>query len=794
MNYSCLWFQMDINEKTRDELTDLIRRGVKVYYFTYDPIENLKSDSFLKKAVEEKFLFIYETLYNDELTHDFIYFDGNEPESILNLLVKCTPDQPFNKEQYLIEHGKLNQNIIVSAGAGTGKTTVMINRIIYLKVMHSKLSFSEIALITFTNKAANQLREKVVQRLKLYFYFTKNITYLNWLQEFNQMVVGTIHSFAYEILSQNKDVLFDRMNLPISQFNYERRKIIEEVINEYHESYPEDFSKFKYIEQYKIVQAVEKIINQINNYSLPYEQVFTLDFGESDDGSHRLYKYLVHESTRKLEEFKRGNEFIDVHDLIKMLNELMTKDIEYYIPYQYIFIDEFQDTDRQQTKFFSYLANYYSTNLFVVGDVKQSIYRFRGADYTAFRQLKEHTEIEQQYFLQLNYRSNQLLLEEFNDLFSTWPGKVQSFTYDKKDYLLPGFIQDDMNNKDNQVVDVAKSVVQFMEMKENTDTAVLVRSNREVNELATLCEHYKIFYKAEQDGDFYRSLPVREFYQLIIRFTHPQVWKNRYLLHISSYGDRTLRVQGIVNNFDTDRLVDASMKNLDKKFNVYEEEFKKKGALEVLHHLIEEINPAKVYAERFISERTITTAKDSYNIELLYQEYKLNLDHLLYQLKIELEQTIPTLNNIEKILSLKMKTDRNKSRIRVTPENDDRLKIMTVHKAKGLEFDNVYLPNLNRPFHRFSKHDILIKENILGYRTFIEKGKSFVNDHYNNLRGEEKDEDRGEETRLLYVGLTRAKNKVYVNAPSYSNNHQIRSWGDLIAKDSRTKSKVTSFI
>lgn len=792
MKYSCLWFQMDINKKTFADLTDLLKEGVKVYYFTFDPVEDFLEDTYLKKAIEEKFLFVYETMFDDELHNDFTYFNGDVPESVLNTLYNCTPEKPFNKEQFLIEHAELNHNIIVSAGAGTGKTTVMINRIIFLKFRYSNINFSEIALITFTNKAANNLREKLIEKLKLYFYFTKDLKYLNWIQEFNQMSVGTIHSFAHGILTHNQDKLFDRINLPISQFNYERKKIIEEVINEYHELYPREFSRFKYIEQYKIIQAVEAIISQINNHSLPHEQVNQLDFGDSDDNSHTFYKYLVQQTIDRLEKHKNENEFIDISDLIKKLDRLMNEHDNYHVPYKYIFIDEFQDTDRQQTDFFAYLANHYHVKLFVVGDVKQSIYRFRGADYTAFKQLNDHAEIDMHYFLQLNYRTNQQLLEEFNNLFSTWPEKVQTFKYEKDDYLLPGF--NDESEVDESIFYLESSVVSFMKTIENTNTAILVRSNREVNDLVSLCENYKIFYTAEQDGDFYRSLPVREFYQLIIRFTHPNLWNNRYLLHLSSYGDKTLQINEILNKFDADRLIDRSIKELDKKIDRYEKEFAQKGIFEVIYNIIEEINPAKVYVERFMSERKAIGKIDSYNANLLYQEYQLNLNHLLYQLKSELEHKIPTLNNIEQILKLKMQTDRTISRIKVTQEDDNRLQIMTVHKAKGLEFDNVYLPNLKSPFNRFSKNDIIISEGVIGYRTFIEKGKTFINNYYKDLRGEEKDEDRGEETRLLYVALTRAKTRVYLNTPIHSNNHSVRSWGDLIAKSNKVKSGYRSYV
>ncbi|TXL64469.1 hypothetical protein FHP05_09115 [Cerasibacillus terrae] len=790
-NYSCLKFQRDINEETLQELITLIKNGVKTYFFTYDPINPLLEDALIKKAVDKQFLFIYEMVFNEALKDDFSFYNGEVTEGILHILEEYTPNVRFNKEQYLVEHALVEQNISVSAGAGTGKTTIMINRIIFLKYKFPDMSLANLALITFTNKAAINMKEKLVDKLKAYFYFTNDFTYLRWLRELKQMFIGTIHSFGHEILKINQEHLFDRINLPISQFNFERKKIIEDVINNFHEINPQEFSRFKYIEQYKIVQAVEAIIEQINNYSIPINKVQQLDFGEDDDNSHVLYEYVVKESLQRLSEFKEKLEYMDVHDLIAKLDDLVTGSNELNIPYRYIFIDEFQDTDRQQTKFFSYLANHYPLNLFVVGDVKQSIYRFRGADYTAFDQLSTHISVDRHYHLQLNYRSNKELLSNFNELFSTWPRALRTFKYTEKDYLLPGVEKESINEEPmiiNKTFSTKVKLTEFLREIEDTDTAILVRSNKEVNELSTLCEEKRIFFTSEQDGQFYRSVPVREFYQLIMRFTHPSLWRNRYLLHLSSYGDRTIEVAKMLEEFSPDRtIINRVFKNMDQKLEKYEQDFLHKGLFEIIHDIIQEINPAKVYAERYIADRITLYQEDKKQYlldkaQIIQQEYDSNLNYLIYVLKTELANTVPTLYNLEKILRLKMHTDKSLSEIKLMSKDKKRLTIMTVHKAKGLEFDHVFIPRTDRLFHNFTKTEILINGNKIGYRTFIEKGKTYVNDHYQQLLREEKTENIGEEARLLYVALTRAKEKVFIDSPTHTNNHQIRNWGDLIAK------------
>jgi DNA helicase-2/ATP-dependent DNA helicase PcrA len=157
-----------------------------------------------------------------------------------------------------------------------------------------------------------------------------------------------------------------------------------------------------------------------------------MDFGYADDDSHLLVSFVVKETLSRLEAYKAETGYIEVNDLIIQLERLKSQETNYDMPFQYIFIDEFQDTDRQQTMFFSYLANHHPVSIFVVGDVKQSIYRFRGADYTAFEQLKSQTLIPQEYFLQYNYRSDKNLLTHFNNLFTAWPRLISTFKFGKR--------------------------------------------------------------------------------------------------------------------------------------------------------------------------------------------------------------------------------------------------------------------------------------------------------------------------------------------------------------------------
>ncbi|GFZ75994.1 DNA helicase [Compostibacillus humi] len=781
--YSILIFQNEIYYHTEMQLEKYIKQGTKVYFFTYDPIDMLIGNEFLRKAMKEQILFLYEMKYNDVFQEDFYFYDGDVPPETLRLLSKYTPD--FNREQYAIEHAPINGNIMVSAGAGTGKTTVMISRILFLKYKYPNLRFSEIGLVTFTKKAANHIREKLYQKVKLYFEMTKDMKYLQWLMELKNISIGTIHSFAQNILSLNKEKMFESQIMHIQTFKYKRKKIIEEVLDQFNKNHPDIFSKFKYIEQYRIIQAVETIIDQVMNYSISMDQLLNMDFGESADDSSIIYGYVVKETCKALRDYKKLTNSMDVNDLIIAMNQITEQQEKYTIPYKYVFIDEFQDTDRVQTKFFAYLANQYSVHLFVVGDVKQSIYRFRGADYTAFKQLEEQTRMDKKYYLQHNYRSNSDLLNRLNRIFAVWPNYVPAFPFNKEDYLKSGIEKESTLEPSfiHKKFDTKAGFVSYLREIENTDTAMLLRTNEEVNEMSRLCEENNIFFTSEQDGDFYRSVAVREFYQLVRRFTNPNHWANRYAVHISSYGDRTLKTEEILNHFSPDRSSAILLEEVDRHLTTYEDRLKHHSPIETLQDIISAVDPATVYAQRYLQgKKNQDDATKIKQAEILRQEYEMNLERLLYLLKKELSHTIPTIAKIERFLRIQMQTDKTMSTLYHNDSEVKRLTIMTVHKAKGLEFDYVFLPNTKILFNNSMKTDVIIQGNAIGYKINLKKDRFYENDVYKKLRKKEQMENIGEETRLLYVALTRAKKKVIVDAPKQTNNHRVRNWGDLIAK------------
>lgn len=150
---------------------------------------------------------------------DGVGIDG-EYIRLFRWLEECIP--AFNAAQYKVEHCKEDENIVVKASAGTGKTTVMIDRILYLMHMVPDLKMSEIFMITFTNEATNQMNDRLQKMLLKKYALTKNQRYLAWLEQQSQMHISTIDSLAYDLFKRfGTDVGFGR---DLSIKNLERDK------------------------------------------------------------------------------------------------------------------------------------------------------------------------------------------------------------------------------------------------------------------------------------------------------------------------------------------------------------------------------------------------------------------------------------------------------------------------------------------------------------------------------------------------------------------------------------------
>lgn len=791
--YSLVMFCPDIEEEIFKEIESYLLNGIKVVLFTIDSLESFEERPLWQKALKERFLEAYEVPYREEWAKTPArFYDGKIKN--LELWRYLCDNSSFNEEQYMIEHYDPDVHLMVKAGAGTGKTTALINRILFLKHMDPQFTLEQLALITFTNAATLQMRQRLVERLTSYYHLTKHGRYLSWLKEVYQLQISTIHSFAQKILDLSGELGISR-GMDIRTFEADKKRLLEEAIDAFAQQYPEQYRPFRFKPYYQLVEAALQMYEALQNRALSTEKVADLDFGEQENHHAFFFSYLIKRLDRELEQIKEKNRQIEVNDLIRRLDRLDILQLKEKFPFRYVMVDEFQDTDPVQVSFLLKLVQGTNCRLLVVGDVKQSIYRFRGADYTAFQQLEEGlirlNHSYQPISLVKNYRSSPKLLNQLNGLFTQWPKLIPTFTFGLDDRLVP---MAEGAEKDEGLVclPLDKTNLKYLLSRlQGEETAILVRSNQDVQEMIEQIESLGFFCEGIRTGKFYRSLPVREFYQMLLCLIHPEVSLYQYARHRSSYGANTLTMQKVIDAFTPQRdyLADLLKQEPDyAQWITYAQRAQREQLLHLLQEIVAQTNPAQVFAQRsFIQMRRDHPEQDQAiqqkEAKVRGEDYQNNLDYLFYLLQKHFTDHVMTLAGIERFLRIKMTTDTVETG--VLPDEKQishRFRVMTVHQAKGLEFDHVILPITEHSFDHYGQPEIFVtpKDNrlLVSYKLFID-GQAYENVYYRDFMKKENMERYGEESRLLYVALTRAKRNVYAHVHGKKKG-RVSSWHHLL--------------
>lgn len=428
-------------EKDVHYMKKLLQKGMKVIVFTcFSLKKELFEPSFFKKY-KDAFLFQYhENLGSYSLDEPLTVIDGIGVDEGFNYKwFNLFPS--FNKGQYNIEHAPINEHLAISAGAGTGKTTVMIQRIMFLLAMDEKVTPKDIVMITFTRKSAQEMKQRLKDELLNRFKITGQSRYLVYAEQLPEMNVSTIHSFAKSLIQELGFVLGFGRNVRLKGYKVKRREIIEEVLNTYAENdfLEKGLSEFKHFE---LVRLVEKYWDEMERKGLTQDEIEKLEWGqgndEKDNKLNEAFKYIFANCEERFNNVKQSENAITLGDLVRKISQISSekpdtlKELSYRI--SYLFVDEFQDSDDVQITLAAKISEMLKAKLFVVGDIKQSIYRFRGADYTAFEQLKKQVSPFHEVPLNINYRTASSLLNKVDAYFKVW-GEEGTLTYEEDDRL-----------------------------------------------------------------------------------------------------------------------------------------------------------------------------------------------------------------------------------------------------------------------------------------------------------------------------------------------------------------------
>ena len=752
----------------------------------------------------------------------FLIKNGNADSNQKTLLKELGEKSQFNAEQYLVEHAAPEKNIIIRAGAGTGKTYTMISRIgfvCYSQNVPLQTMADRIVMITFTNEAADQMEEKLKAYFRNCYLVTSRVEYLHMIAQIDHMQISTIHAYAKGLIAKLGTSFGYGVDVGITSSEFYRRKKISDILDSYIQQkkreYGINYTNKLGMPVYAIRDNILDFIGKLHNKSVDISAIEAADFGSlvQDDTHGELHELLAavipaveKEYFQELLENNRLhlssmmsllNRFINAPESQKRIRELRSNSSTL----QFMFVDEFQDTDDSQIESLLTIAAALNYRLFLVGDIKQCIYRFRGAKEKAFDQLKirENPSAWLEFSLQRNYRTDTTLLNLFDRSFSAWgirqdellvydPQKDRLIgTRDYNSYILPNTdrffkklcVSDD-ELRIPRLVEEIKRIQRRIQYEEEQlhmnlspkerSIAILVRENWQAEMVRSECAKLMpdVTIQTNTGGDLYMSQPALDMMTLVNALVHFD--EADYLYN----------------------LVTSNFFNLDiPKSNLFEMRMKiKNGGWRAKADEREQINYMISYMNRILVnsvdqndkwESIVTSLRTKPVLQVIrrvysvlepwhnYSDdpwkqhyYQLNVDLLFEQLINASNVDRLTINTLqEHLYNCIVSQVSVDSRIPASNRDEIPIQCITVHKSKGLEYGHVIMPFCSAPIDYIKRSQLHIsatkdgKHYRIGYSMSIgDLGEVIQNDNYNECV--EKAEKSREETRILYVAMTRA--------------------------------------
>ena len=784
--YSILFCNQNL-KKYENQIDAWLSKGIKVFWIgNHSECNELinKYPSHLKALL----LLCYE---GRNIKNSAVIVDGVGDIDLIFELEKKIPE--FNAAQYRVEHCDPESHIIVEASAGTGKTTVMIDRILYMLHTMPEIHLSDIAMITFTNEATAQMSARLQKVLLTRYRLTLQERYLKWLEEQANMQVSTIDSFSLSMMKRCGVIAGFSQQVKIRTLNYERKELIRDILDRMTTEDGSVVSQFG-LSYYKSTNLIDNFWNRVAQLGLSPEAVLNMNWGtgSNPDAVHfqETIREIIKSLTVEYAEAKRANDAVTLQDLKRDINTFLPLAIKNKViddcGFKYLFVDEFQDSDNSQIFMLGELTKGFNLKLFVVGDVKQSIYRFRGAVDSAFSRLEDILIrmpgiTLNQFELINNYRTAPNVMDAFEKCFVKWSRgdlltSAEAVRPCHKNQGVFRVVRSTRKSLDERTfIDELKPLMQDfrkrckeqgLQANEKNRIVVLTRTNRQVSEVARILDKYRIPAIAKRDGTFYQSEAVKDFCAFIASFLYNSepVYLFNYLcspfsemnpqfdlkeMH-SKMGDKT-ELREYIEDYIT-----------ETSWHHYAQMLQEKPVLSVIKDALDNIDYIANYIARRKEIKKTAGWEDEDIAISVYSEavqYRANVDKLLEVLHQNFKSESVTINKIVSYLTNAIATNRDESEAEADMEFQlDCIYCMTVHKAKGLEFDTVIMPFMDTPFFYRNQTEILIDNSQTKIAWNIgsrDSDKDMHNNNYYVVRTEENHNAASEETRILYVAMTR---------------------------------------
>lgn len=620
------------------------------------------------------------------------------------ILENLNPDQ---KEAVTHTEGPL----LVIAGAGSGKTKVLTHRIAYL--IEQGIPPNNILAVTFTNKAANEMKERVAELVA----------------SAAQPTIGTFHSVCVRFLRahihnlgyENSFVIYDTAD---------QDALIKQIINDL------GIDAKTYAPR-----AILSKISQAKNHLIDPDGLAS--------AAHNQFMIVVAQCYKEYQKRLKLSQALDFDDIIMKTIELFKSYPEilqtYQDRYQYIMVDEYQDTNYAQYVLIDLLSQKYK-NIMVVGDSDQSIYGFRGANMSNILDFNKQFKDVKTVKLEINYRSTKNILDVAHNVIVKNQNRhdkrmrTERIEGEKVEVIAVQNSRDEAGEIAQKISSMRRSNLRV----ECNDFAVLYRTNAQSRIIEEAFIRYGIPYKIIGGVKFYSRKEIKDIvaYLKVVQNHHDSVSLLRIInVPPRKIGSKTIEVINAASNvlgmsmFDTmlscdgiSELPSAKKESL-KKFADLIAHLKEKSheynVAGLLKYMLTEIG----YKEFLLNNSDVATSSEERRQGGAVGDGQTRLENVYELISVaskynELEPSISLSTFLEEISLISDVDD--------LEESDNAVVLMTIHSAKGLEFPYVFL-------------------------TGLEEG---LFPHFNSLTSQE---DLEEERRLLYVAITRAKEKLHLS-------------------------------
>lgn len=778
--YSILLIENELSNNRMNELKKWARQGTKIDLMTRNAriIENQKN------------LTVHEL--SKEVDKTLLIKDGRISSNQERYIENNQLSPRFNWGQYRVEHAPSTADILVNAGAGSGKTTTMISRIMYL-IHTSDVRLDSIVMITFTRESAAHMRKKIKERLQSYYQTTNLTKYLDLMEQVNGMRIMTIDAFSKYLFEQLGVVEGWGNTVGVASYKYRTETIIREEFARYltEEINEEEVSYFSDVEEYKMIKFFMYVQSELDKKGLSGDSD-SLEWDPAEDSPRDMkYQqathYVIERMARRIKEEKLRDNSLTLSDIKRDLLTVVKGNRQLTIEpaIDYIFVDEFQDTDDPQIELLVSLSNSLKARLFVVGDIKQAIYRFRGASHTAFESLKRLKNDFLSYELTINYRSSKSLLEEMERLFKVWKqnsrlpnemkngidkGRLISYLsseVDKEEILK---ISTTKNLKLEDIILHMYDTLPSNDKKQSV-LGILVRKNKEAQAIKELLKDIKknnrndLTYEVTVGGGLFKSSAAKDLLLLIRVLKNEGCPESFFALHQSSFVEDAFDVNHLIQHEGDIARLTLEMNRIlgDERWqwmHKAREDVRVKPFYKVLQNVVMELPYKRIMgAQGYQPHELIQYERNLYKV----------LDIAIKRLKNEVNNPV----SLYDWLKIQLATNRDEDEADIDAKDikgDRVIRVMTVHKAKGLEFHSVFIPFTNSSLIQGHRHKVLLTskglsghEKVLAFH-FMEEDEVVTTASFQTTKVEDITETLNEETRLLYVAMTRAEQRLWINA------------------------------